>query len=112
MCRGKLHSHVLTPNAGSVKNYMKRLDNRISRRDASLCRRAGFSIDRTACIDGRDKRLRPPGRPARSQSTARVSGTDTSFPRPRPSSETRVLGGKNTQHRRVGVKKYLYVLFK
>ena len=89
MCRGKLHSHVLTPNAGSVKNYMKRLDNRISRRDASLCRRAGFSIDRTACIDGRDKRLRPPGRPARSQSTARVSGTDTSFPRPRPSSETR-----------------------
>ena len=87
MCRGKLHSHVLTPNAGSVKNYMKRLDNRISRRDASLCRRAGFSIDRTACIDGRDKRLRPPGRPARSQSTARVSGTDTSFPRPRPSSE-------------------------
>ena len=89
MCRGKLRSRVLTPNAGSVKNYMKRLDNRISRRDASLCRRAGFSIDRTACIDGRDKRLRPPGRPARSQSTARVSGTDTSFPRPRPSSEKR-----------------------
>ena len=88
MCRGKLRSRVLTPNAGSVKNYMKRLDNRVSRRDASLCRRAGFSIDRTACIDGRDKRLRPPGRPARSQSTARVSGTDTSFPRPlRPSSE-------------------------
>ena len=95
MCRGKLHSHVLTPNAGSVKNYMKRLAHRISRRDASLCRRAGFSIDRTACIDGRDKRLRPPGRPARSQSTARVSGTDTSFPRPRrPPSETREVREK------------------
>ena len=88
MCRGKLHSHVLTPNAGSVKNYMKRLDNRISRRDAGLCRRAGFSIGSTACVDGRDKRLRPPGRPARRQSTTRVSGTDTSFPCPlRPSSE-------------------------
>ena len=90
MDRSKLRPGVLTPNTGSVKNYMKRLAHRISRRDASLCRRAGFSIDRTACIDGRDKRLRPPGRPARSQSTARVSGTDTSFPRPlRPSSERR-----------------------
>ena len=90
MRRGKLHSHVLTPNAGSVKNYMKWLAHRISRRDANLCRRAGFSIDRTACIDGRDKRLRPPGRPARRQSTAGVSGTDTSFPCTRPPpSETR-----------------------
>ena len=98
MCRGKLHSHVLTPNAGSVKNYMKRLDNRISRRDASLCRRAGFSIDSTACIDGRDKRLRPPGRPARRQSTTSVSGTDTSFPCAlRPSSETRALTKKLKQ---------------
>ena len=97
---------MLTPNAGSVKNYMKRLDNRVSRRDASLCRRAGFSIDRTACIDGRDKRLRPPGRPARSQSTARVSGTDTSFPRPlRPSSETRGAEEKNARHQWVVVQK-------
>lgn len=88
MRRGKLHSHVLTPNAGSVKNYMKWLAHRISRRDAGLCRRVGFSIDSTACVDGRDKRLRPPGRPARRQSTTRVSGTDTSFPCAlRPSSE-------------------------
>ena len=90
MRRGKLGCRVLTPNAGGVKNYMKRLDNKISRCDASLCRRADFSIDSTACIDGRDKRLRPPGRPARRQSTAGVSGTDTNFPRPLPPrSETR-----------------------
>ena len=80
MRRGKLGCRVLTPNAGGVKNYMKRLDNRISRCDASLCRRAGFNIDSTACIDGRDKRLRPPGRPARRQSTAGVSGTRHQLP--------------------------------
>ena len=104
MRRGKLGCRVLTPNAGGVKNYMKRLDNRISRCDASLCRRAGFNIDSTACIDGRDKRLRPPGRPARRQSTAGVSGTDTNFPRPLPpSSERRRLsqklkhGGQDTE---------------
>ena len=89
MRRGKLGCRVLTPNAGGVKNYMKRLDNKISRCDASLCRRADFSIDSTACIDGRDKRLRPPGRPARRQSTAGVSGTDTNFPRPLPPSSER-----------------------
>ena len=92
MRRGKLGCRVLTPNAGGVKNYMKRLDNRISRCDASLCRRAGFNIDSTACIDGRDKRLRPPGRPARRQSTAGVSGTDTNFPRPLPPSSERQVG--------------------
>ena len=96
MRRRKFRPGVLTPNAGGVKNYMERLDNRISRRDAGLCRRADFSIDSTACVDGRDKRLRPPGRPARRQSTARVSGTDTSFPCTRPpSSERRGADGKD-----------------
>ena len=88
MRRGKLRSRVLTPNAGGVKNYMKRLDNRISRCDASLCRRAGFSIDSTACIDGRDKRLRPPGRPARRQSTTSIHHINSGLSRPlRPPSE-------------------------
>ena len=91
MRRGKLGCRVLTPNAGGVKNYMKRLDNRISRCDASLCRRAGFSIDSTACIDGRDKRLRPPGRPARRQSTTSIHQVNSGLSRPkRPRSETRV----------------------
>lgn len=91
MRRRKLGSCVLTPNAGGVKKYMERLSNKISLSDASLCRRVIFSIDGATCIDGWDERLTPPGRPTRSQSTARVSGTDTSVPRPRPSSERRAV---------------------
>ena len=88
MRRRELGSCVLTPNADGVKKYMERLSNKISLSDASLCRRVIFSIDGATCIDGWDERLTPPGRPTRSQSTARVSGTDTSVPHPlRPSSE-------------------------
>ncbi len=89
MRRRKLGSRVLTPDAGGVKKYMERLGNKISLSDANLCRRVVFSIGGTIYIDGWDERLPPPGRPARRQSTAGVSGTDTNFPCTLPPSSER-----------------------
>ena len=113
MGRNELSSIMLIPDTSRIESYMERLGRKLC--TCIICEfmsLRGYRIDCAVHFDCRYQCDIPTYRPRAGDMPSRIRDSPTSLSRPRPSSETRVLGGKNTQHRRVGVKKYLYVLFK